>query len=190
MSRTKAREIVLGIAVAAFILSAASAVLAKSPKPKTVKGAGAGSFGTIDFSYDGAEPGSVSILTGADSNGAFNGQIYAEYVSADTTCTAPDKTAGEEYTLVGEWSVLTYTKGDALLVAGSKDGSECVSKTTGVFGGSLSYVITGGSGKYTGASGIGTLNFGGVVLFFGDGGPGYGLVGTIVGEFSEQLTLP
>lgn len=182
--KTKPKGITIGIAIMALIVSAAPAALAK--KPVQVKGSSAGSFVTANFSFDGVEPGLTSIVNGSDTNGAFGGQGYTEYVATGDACTAPDKTAGDQYRLVGAWLVTNY-KNAVQLVAGSKNGSECVSTSTGVFGGTITYTIAGGSGKYLGATGTGTDNFEGVVLF-PDVSPGGGLVGTIVNQYTESIT--
>ncbi|HTW86841.1 MAG TPA: hypothetical protein VMD75_02440 [Candidatus Binataceae bacterium] len=182
--KIKPKRITVGIAIAALIVSAAPAAMAK--KPVKVTGTSAGSFSTANFSYDGVEPGLTSIVNGNDTNGAFGGQTYTEYVATGEGCTAPDKTAGSLYRLVGAWSVTNY-KNSVQLVAGSKDGSECISTSTGVFGGTSTYTIAGGSGKYFGATGTGTDNFEGVVLF-PNVSPGGGLVGTIVNQYTESIT--
>ncbi|GEM_PF-4300765 len=185
MAITKNGRVLLGIGIVALIISTAPAALAK--KPKTVKGTSAGSFSTVNFSFDGAEPGTLSNVTGKDNlNGPFSSQTYAEYGSAGPTCTAPDGTTGNTYTLVGSWTIITYKSGE-LLVAGSQNGSECVSNSTGFFGGTSTYTITGGTGKFTGASGTGTAKFSGVVLFAGTG-PAYGLLGTVVTSSTTMLT--
>lgn len=183
-AKSKPKAIMIGIAIAALIVSVAPTAMAK--KPVKVTGTSAGSFVTANFSFDGVEPGLLSIVNGSDTNGAFGGQGYTEYVATGDTCTAPDKTAGDQYRLFGAWSVTSY-KNSVQLVAGSKIGSECVSTSTGVFGGTTTYTIAGGTGKYLGATGTGTDNFEGVVLFPAVS-PGGGLVGTIVNEYTESIT--
>ncbi|HUY18941.1 MAG TPA: hypothetical protein VMV15_06920 [Candidatus Binataceae bacterium] len=182
----KSRGIVIGIAIAALIISAAPAALAK--RPKHVKGSSAGSFSTTNFSYDGSVPGSVSILSGKDNlNGAFNSQVYSEYIDASTTCTAPDSTSGEQFYLVNAWSITTYKNG-AQLIAEATSGGQCVSTTTGFFAGTATFAIAGGTRKFNGASGTVTATFGGVTLFAGLTGPGNGLVGTIQSSLDGMVT--
>jgi len=68
----------------------------------------------------------------------------------------------------------------------SDSGSQCVSDTTGVTSGQLSYTIIGGTGSFADASGSGTTTFSSQILSL-PGSPGYGIFGSV--QFSTSATI-
>src|SRR6516164_1674621 len=67
----------------------------------TVKGREAGTFVTVNFTYDGASDAGLTTYSGNDNiGGPFRGQEIDEYSFTGSTCTAPDSTAGSAFVLV------------------------------------------------------------------------------------------
>ncbi|HLW70159.1 MAG TPA: hypothetical protein VKS22_06010 [Candidatus Binataceae bacterium] len=153
--------LVAGMMVAIFAVSSASAKTVK-----TVKGSGNGSFTFAVFSYDGLADADIVTYSGKDNvGGSYTGQTVAEWSPTTTTCTAPDTTAGVEYTLVQSNAVTTFAKGQVFLLATpSSSDTFCASLTTGSQGGALTYTVTAGSGKFAAATGTITITFTNAVL--------------------------
>jgi hypothetical protein len=126
-----------------------------------VKGSGSFSFVSAFFTYDGVNGAILATGSGEDNfGGQETFQCVAEEVATKTSCTAPDGSAGTRFNLVQADCVFTYKQGQLYTKAvGAAAGGECGSNTTTSSGGSITYTVTGGSGKFAGASGSLTLPF-------------------------------
>jgi hypothetical protein len=161
------KRFVVGLALL-VLLALGSDSYAKTIKYKS---SGAGTFVTTNFSYDSVAP--ASILTASDKDnlgGAGTFQCVSEFVATATACTAPDSTAGTTFNLVQSDCAGQYTQGSLQFsqtystAAGAAGGTQCVSNTTGSFGGTSNYTVTGGAGKLTGASSSFTVTYTGNTL--------------------------
>jgi len=163
MKRTVTGLGVLGLALMVVLISASES-LAKTTK---VKGSGSASFVTAFFSYDGVEDAFQFTGSGKDNlGGQSTFQVIAENGPATATvCTAPDGTAGLQYDLVAATGVTFYNTGQLFSSAvPSSSNHECVSNTTGSFGGTITYTVNGGTGKFATATGSVTATFTGQTL--------------------------
>jgi hypothetical protein len=155
--------------------------LAHASKSIAVKGSGFGTFVTASFSYDGIDQATYDTGSARDNaGGSSTAQGVSEYSPTSTTCTAPDGSAGVQFDLVAANNVSTYNTGQIFSFAGpSPTNEQCVSTTTGAYGGSATYTITGGSGNFAHVSGTFTLTFTGSILAAPGSPPGAnGVFGT------------
>jgi hypothetical protein len=153
------------------------------------KSTGGGSFISVGagFSYDGSATANLDIETGTDNvSGQFSVQNVNEYVATTTTCTAADNSPGLVFDLVEAYEVITNQKTGAQVWTFADSGSECVSATTGVATGQLSFAIAGGTGSFANATGSGTTNFSAQILSL-PGAPGYGVFGAV--QFTSSATI-
>jgi len=111
------------------------------------------------FSYDGLATASVCNGTGNGTLGASTVHSVVEWkvVSPTTLCTVPGggSNAGIEFTLVGSNGVSIYSDGSQLFEQGTS-GELChdsVSEALPISASTTTSTITGGTGKYAGASG-------------------------------------
>ena len=154
-----------------------------------------GSTITAFFSFDGVNLAGQGIAAG-DQNpgGRFTLQSIGEDAPDGKTCTVPGGTpnAGTEFTLVGEATVLRFEPSGDLLYNHDTSRATCIDFSSGTppfpFVGSSSGVITGGTGKYAGASGSHAINSSGVVLSLPSSG--FGAFGAFCGTVTGTLTTP
>ena len=153
---------VVGLALVVVLISVSDSLAQANP----VKGSGAGTFVTANFSYDGLAPAVSTTQSGTDTvAGPFTRQTVAESKPTITACTAPDSTAGLQFDLVAADTVTTFNTGQLYASAvASPTNHECVSNTTGSFGGAQTYTVNGGTGKYATATGTVTSTFTGQIL--------------------------
>jgi hypothetical protein len=165
---------------------AAGGAMAYTAKPIYVKGYAAGSFINTTFSFDGGTD-TLATYIGADTLGGEGvTQDVAEFYDSGDSCTATDGTVGEVFDLYEQVGVDTYVDGGQVYNF-SDTGSECISLTTGVFNGSGSYIIFGGSGKFVGASGIIEAYFSGQELAV-PSSPGSGFFGSAQASYYGSVT--
>jgi hypothetical protein len=175
------------------LLAAGSNAYARTIK---YKGAGAGTFVTAAFTYDGAAPATIFTAVSKDNiGGAENFQCTAEFAPTVTACTAPDKSAGVIFDLVQSDCAGQYTQGQFQFsgtfdtAVGATAGTECISSTTTSAGGSTTYTVTGGEGKLTGASGTFTVTYAGNTLAATGSPPGAdGIFGAITFTATGSIT--
>jgi hypothetical protein len=175
---------------AAFLLALISASAGFAKTPKTFSGSGSLSFVSAAFSYDGLVPGVLFTGSGKDNlGGPYTFQCVAELHATTTSCTAPDGSAGTTFDAVQTDCALTYKHGQLYISAvGAAAGSQCISNTTGLSGGSVAYTVTGGTRRFTGASGSFGVSFTNQTLAApGSPAGSKGIFGA--GEFTESGSL-
>jgi len=133
-----------------------------------VKGSEAGTFVPSNFSYNGDGDAGLTTYAGHDNlGGPFTGQDLEQYSFTGSSCTAPDGSAGSVFVLVQATGVNIYNQGQLYFAgAGAADGSGCASNTTGSTRAVLTFSVTGGTEKFTNASGSITLTIVAQVLAF------------------------
>jgi hypothetical protein len=152
-------------------------------KETPISGSVSGSFVNtqVDTNGDGLK-GSLVIGAGdSTSLGKFTAQSVSEVVfSAEATC--PNGNAGFELTLVpgtGHFVHRLHRTGD--LWFGTFTVTECFDPITGILFVSGTLTITGGTGKYEGATGSGTFEGTGTALF-------EDAAGNFFGQFSQTIS--
>jgi hypothetical protein len=190
------------IFVAAFLLLAAR----QDAQAKTVsfKSTASGTSTLVLFSFD--TPNFTNLATQATGSGKFKpgGEFtiwdIGESAPDGKNCTVPGgmANAGTESTLVGDIGVTRIEESGDLLYAHATSSTTCIDFSSGTapfpFVGSSSAVITGGTGKYAGATGTTTGSVTGVILSLPGGvsgtGPGGGVFQAFQASSSGTLTTP
>jgi hypothetical protein len=147
---------------------AALALLTVGSSPafaKSVKGSGHNTSVTTNFSYDGIAPALLFTGSGNDNiGGSYDLQGVNEFSATATPCTTSDGNPGLTFNLVESDGAGTYNGGQLYFTAvGATAGSYCLT-ATGEFTGSVTYDVSGGSGKFAHASGSVTITFKGQTL--------------------------
>ncbi len=185
--RISAIAIVAMGAALALMVGVPGAMARPAPRPMKYKGSDAGSYVTVNFSFDGAAEATVTTYAGRDNlGGPFTGQSVAEYVDAKTTCSLPSGGTGEKYTLVGGMSATTYSGTLNQVYAYWTSAVLCVDLSTGAEAGSFTQEIIGGSGKLANVSGTATGTFQGQGLA-APSSPGNGLFGAVQTQLSGSI---
>jgi hypothetical protein len=188
------RKSALGIIILAGLLLLAAR---KDARANTVnfKGTFSGSTTTTFFSFDGVNLAGQGSAAGEQTpGGRFILQSIGEDAPDGKSCTVPGgiPNAGTEFTLVGEATVLRFEPTGDLLYNHDTSRTTCIDFSSGSppfpFVGSSSGVITGGTGKYAGASGSHTVSSSGVVLSLPSAG--FGAFGAFSGTVTGTMTIP
>jgi hypothetical protein len=163
-----------------------------------IKSKASGSFVTTLFDFDHPDlstPAAYFNAAGIGSAGAFTSQALDESAPDGKTCTVPGGVvgAGTEFTLVGGASVSRTTATGDLLFTKTTSGTECDDLSTFPtppfpFVGTDTGIVTGGTGKYSGATGTYTLKFKGAFLALP--ATGLGAFGWSEAKTVTTLTLP
>jgi hypothetical protein len=143
-------------------------------KTKVIKSTESGSFVSANFDFDHSDlstPAAYVTGEGIGNAGKFTAQNVDELAPDGKTCTLPGGAtgAGTEYTLVGDVAVTRFTATGDLLFYKSTSGTECADFSTFPtppfpFILTETGVVTGGTGKYFGATGTFTVNVKGATL--------------------------
>jgi hypothetical protein len=153
-----------------MIISGSVAVAQDSAggKTKVIKSKASGSFVSTNFDFDHPDlstPAGYENVEGKSNAGKFTIQAVTEFAPDGKTCTVPGGGAGTgtEFTLVGDAAVVRFTATGDLLFLKETSGTECadfstfptppfpiIATTTGI--------VTGGTGKYSGATGTVTFD--------------------------------
>ena len=150
------------------------AVPAEAGETRVIKSKASGTFVTTLFDFDHTDlstPAGYFNLEGNGSAGKFTVQGLDETTLDGHTCTVPGGVtgAGIEVTLVGGVGVSRSTATGDLLFTKTTSGTECDDFSTFPtppfpFISTEAGVVTGGTGKYSGATGIYTLKAKGAFL--------------------------
>lgn len=132
---------------------------------KSVRGSGHNTSVTTNFSYDGITPALLFTGSGSDNiGGPYQLQGVNEFSATATPCTTSDGNSGLTFNLVESDGAGTYNGGQVYFTAvGTTAGSYCLT-ATGEFTGSVTYDVSGGTGKFAHASGSLTITFKGQTL--------------------------
>src|SRR2546427_7428752 len=143
---------VIGVVVGVGLAVAGSSVEARE-KPFHASFAGIGT-NKDDFSFTGT-PGVYVTVTGKSTLGPYTAQEVAENQPDGNTCTLAGGGSGVELTFVGEVFVLSFPKrGEQLFLTLSPGGQlACFDPATRVASGQFTFDVSGGTGRFAGASG-------------------------------------
>ena len=183
-----------------IIGSIAVATPARAGDTKVIKTHETATFVSANFDFDHTDlstPASYSNGEGISNAGKFTDQAVIEFAPDGNKCTVPGgvANAGTEYTLVGNEAVVRFTATRDLLFYKGSSATVCqdfstfptppfpFTTTTTETG-----VVTGGTGKYLGATGTFTLDFRGATLALD--ATGARVFGWVKGTGVTTLTLP
>jgi hypothetical protein len=141
---------------------------------KVIKSKASGTFVSTNFDFDHLDlssPASYSNAAGNSDAGKFTLQAVLEFASKGTPCTVPGRpaNAGLEFKLAGEDGVLRFTESGDLLFFKGTESTLCEDFSTFptppfAFFDTETGVVTGGTGKYSGATGTFTATAKGATL--------------------------
>jgi hypothetical protein len=159
-----------------MIISGSVAMAQDSPggKTKIIKSKASGAFVSANFDFDHPDlstPAGYINGEGISNAGKFTNQAVDEFAPDGKTCTVPDggAGAGTEFTLVADVSVFRFTATGDLLFLKSTSGTSCTDVSTFPtppfpFILTETGIFTGGTGKYSGATGTFTFKIHGAFL--------------------------
>jgi hypothetical protein len=146
----------------------------KAGETKVIKSKESGSFVSANFDFNHSDlstPAAYVNGEGIGNAGKFTAQNVDELAPDGNHCTVPGRAtgAGTEYTLVGDVAVTRFTATGDLLFFKSTSGTECADFSTFPtppfpFILTETGVVTGGTGKYSGATGTFTVKVKGATL--------------------------
>lgn len=161
----------------------------------------ASSFFTASFSFTSPnEPANYAIFAGEGTFGKFSGQGVSQSAPSGNSCTLPDGSSGIELVLVGHIALSRFERtGDLLFERGDPgDLKACLNLQTMRFHEEGTVKLTGGTGKFEGASGVEHVSVDGGLLQAPAGSQPVvvGLPGTPAafgfasGKFVMEFTVP
>jgi len=194
--RVKAsRRRIASLAAVALALAALGISQTAQAESFKFKAHDSGSFlsSAYHFTTDPGEGTATGTLSGKGNKGHYSAQFLGGAVPTTpfpTACTLPDGSPGLSFTFVGEITVFHFDSTDDLLfaVSPSGGGTECfgTSGPPNAFKGTLSFNITGGTGRFAGATGTLTLEFHGQYLVFLN--PSGGTFGWVADDWTGDIT--
>ncbi len=154
-----------------IIGSIAAATPAESGKTKIIKSRASATFVSANFDFDNPnlkDPANYHNGAGISNAGKFTFQAVAEFAPDKHTCTVPGGVAGAgtEFALVADVQVSRFTATGDLLFTKGTSATLCEDFSTSPFPFIFTEtgVVTGGTGKYFGATGTFTATGDGATL--------------------------
>jgi hypothetical protein len=181
-------QFVIGLVLGIGLAVAVNSVEAKD-KPFHASFAGTNT-NKDDFSFTGT-PGNYATVAGKSTLGHYTAQLVVELPPDGLTCTLPGGGSGVEYVFVGEVFVLSFTAtGEQLFLrlSPSVTSHGCFDLSTGVFGGQTTFDVSGGTGRFAGATGTIVKTFQSIVLALPPP-PGKGLFTSFTGTFDGTINF-
>ena len=145
-----------------------------------------------DFSYTGT-PGHYCTAAGKSTLGLYTAQVVGEAPSDGQTCPLPGGGSGVEFVFVGIDVVLSFaaTKEQLFLhLSPSVTSHACFDPTTGVERGQATFNVSGGTGRFAGATGTTVETFQFIALAPPISPPGKGFFGSLTSTFDGTIDLP
>jgi len=143
-----------------------------------------------DFSFTGT-PGFYAPVAGKSTLGQYTALLAGEAQLDRNTCTPPGGGSGVELAFVGEVFVLSFTeRGDQFFLNLSPGGQlACFDPATRVASGQFTFDVSGGTGRFAGATGtiVQTWKFIGVASLSSP--PVRGFFGGLTGTFDGTIEL-
>jgi hypothetical protein len=168
--------VVVCLGLVGFGLLFAAVAPVEAGTTKIIKSKGSGSFVSANFDPDHANlstPAGYLNGEGISNAGKFTNQAVDEFAPDGNKCTVPGgvANAGTEFTLVADVSVFRFTATGDLLFLKSTSGTSCIDSSTFPtppfpFILTETGIFTGGTGKYSGATGTFTFKVHGAFLSF------------------------
>jgi len=142
-----------------------------------------------DFSYTGT-PGHYCTAAGKSTLGLYIAQVVGEAPSDGQTCPLPGGGSGVEFVFVGIDVVLSFaaTKEQLFLhLSPSVTSHACFDPTTGVERGQATFNVSGGTGRFAGATGTTVETFQFIALAPPISPPGKGFFGSLTSTFAGTI---
>jgi hypothetical protein len=186
MSKNK---LALGLVLGVGLAVAGGSVEAKE---KAFHASFAGTFTNKgDFSFTGT-PGAYDTVAGESTLGRYIAQLVVELSPDGQTCPLPDGGSGVELVFVGEVVVLSFAAtGEQLFLhlSPSVPSHQCIEPATGVGIGQATFDVSGGTGRFEGATGTIVKTFKTIRLAPPATPPGKGFFGSFTGTFDGTVEL-
>ena len=144
-----------------------------------------------DFSFGGT-PGSYVTVAGKSTLGPYTAQLVDEVSPDGQTCPLPGGGSGVEFVFAGEVGVLSFAeKGEQvfLTLSPSVTSHGCLDLATGVGTGQTTFDVSGGTGRFAGATGTIVKTWKYIVLAAPASPPGKGGFGSFTGTFDGTIEL-
>jgi hypothetical protein len=141
-----------------------------------------------DFSFTGT-PGFYDTVAGKSTLGPYTAQLVVEEPPDGQTCTLPGGGSGVESVFVGEVIVLSFAATEEQLflrLSPSVTSHGCLDLTTGVLSGQTTFDVSGGTGRFEGATGTIVKTFKIIVLALPTP-PGKGVFASFTGTFDGTI---
>lgn len=182
----RSKKLVIELVMGIGLMVAAGSVEARD---KSLHASFAGTAANKDdFSFTGT-PGFSCTVAGKSTLGKYTAQLVVELQPDGNTCTAAGGGSGVEYVFVGEVVVLSFTaKGEQLFLdlSPSVTSHACLDPNTGVFTGQTTFDVSGGTGRFAGASGSIIKTWKTIFLAL-PASPGKGAFGSFTGTFDGTI---
>ncbi len=144
-----------------------------------------------DFSFTGAQ-GFHGTIAGKSTLGHYTAQLVSEDPPDGNTCTLPGGGSGFEFVWVGEVVVLSFTeRGEQLFLRLSPNVTShgCFDFATGVGNGQTIFDVSGGTGRFVGATGSVVKTWKLIALAPPANPPGKGFFASFTGTFDGMVDL-
>jgi len=147
-----------------------------------------------DFSFTGT-PAHSCTVAGKSTQGPFTAQSVGETPADGQTCPLPGGGSGVELAFVGDVTVLSFAATEEQLflhLSPSVTNRACFDPTTGVFtpvGGQTVFAVSGGTGRFAGATGTLIEIWTGNLLAPPASPPGKGFFTNFTGTFEGTIEL-
>ena len=178
-----------------FVLGMGLAVAAGSveAKEKQFHASFAGTATNKDgFSYTGGPFTGYDAVAGKSTLGPYTAQLVVDVSPDDHTCPLPGGGSGVELVSVGEDVVLSFpATGEQLFLrlSPSFTSHECLDPATRVASGRVTFDVSGGTGRFAGATGTIVKIWQGVKLAPPASPPGIGYFSNFTGTFDGTIEL-
>jgi hypothetical protein len=144
-----------------------------------------------DFSFTGT-PAAYLTVAGKSTLGEYTAQLVVEAPPDGQTCALPGGGSGVELVFVGEVAVLSFADREEQLflhLSPNVTSHACFDLTAGVATGQTTFDVTGGTGRFDGASGTIVKTWKFIVLASPPSPPGKGFFGSFTGTFDGTINL-
>jgi hypothetical protein len=144
-----------------------------------------------DFSFTGTPVG-YGTVAGNSTLGEYTARLVAEIPPDNQTCTPPGGGSGIEFVFVGEVVVLSFTDREEQLflrLSPNVTSHSCFDLATGAFTGQTTFDVTGGTGRFDGASGTMVKTWKFIGLASPTSPPGKGFFGSFTGTFDGTINI-
>jgi hypothetical protein len=145
-----------------------------------------------DFSVTGT-PGHYCTVVGKSTLGPYTAQVVGEAPPDGQTCPLPGGGSGVEFVFVGIDVVLSFAATQEQLflhLSPSVTSHACFDLTTGVETGQATFNVSGGTGRFAGATGTTVETFQFISLAPLARPPGKGFFGSLTSTFDGTIDLP
>ncbi len=145
-----------------------------------------------DFSFTGTQADYFVLIAGKSTLGHYTAQLIAEIPPDGKACPLPNGSSGIEFITVGEVIVLSFpATGDQLFLRLSANVTShaCFDLATSTTTGQTTFDVSGGTGRFEGATGSLVKTWKNIILAFPANPPGKGAFASFTGAFDGTIEL-